>query len=229
MKNDYGFHLKGVTVNNKILSRFISMEELPVQRIKLFPSSGRYWKWFEINEKKYVINLHQNILFYFFPFLLYLMPLNCYEIESDADLKRVSQLKKANVPFIYIGCSSGLMELISKMKIGIIIPPIISVVLAIIVGISITNVIKTDNQAMQVKIVRKEKIRIHPCEFGESLKMLFCYCFIILVLGTGIRILYDNSNNIFWFCCLVLWIYFISIGTPAFVRGQLKIKFLDCD
>lgn len=44
MKNDYGFHLKGVTVNNKILSRFISMEELPVQRIKFFPGSGRYWK-----------------------------------------------------------------------------------------------------------------------------------------------------------------------------------------
>lgn len=189
------------------------MEELSVQRIKFFPGAGRYWKWFEINDKKYAIDLHQNILFYFFPFLLYLMPLNCYEIEGNADLKRISQLKKANVPFIYIGCSSGLMELISKMKIGI----------------SITNVIKTDNQAIQVKVIRKEKIKVYPCEFGEFFKMFFCYCFIILALGTGIRILYDNSNNIFWFCCLVLWVYFISIGTPAFVRGLLKIKFFDCD
>ena len=209
--------------------KYILMEELSVQRIKFFPGSGRYWKWFEINDKKYAINLHQNMLFYFFPFLLYLMPLNCYEIESDADLKRVSQLKKANVPFIYIGCSSGLMELISKMKIGITIPPIISIILAIIVGISITNVIKTDNQAMQVKVIRREKIKVYPCEFGESLKMLFCYCFIILALGTGIWILYDNSNNIFWFCCLVLWVYFISMSTPMFVRKQLKIKFLGCD
>lgn len=111
------------------------------------------------------------------------------------------------------------------MKIGITIPPIISIILAIIVGISITNVIKTDNQAMQVKVIRKEKIKIYPCEFGEFLKMFFCYCFIILVLGTSIWILSDNSDNIFWFCCLVLWVYFISMSTPMFVRGQLKIKF----
>ena len=157
------------------------------------------------------------------------MPLNCYEIESDASLKRASQLKKTNIPFIYIGCSSGLMELISKMKIGITIPPIISIILAIIVGISITNVIKTDNQAMQIKVIRKEKIKIYPCEFGEFLKMFFCYCFIILALGTIIWILSDNSDNIFWFCGLVLWVYFISISTPMFVRRQLKIKFLDCN
>ena len=75
------------------------MGELLMQRIKFFPGSGRYWKWFEINDKKYAINLHQNILFYFFPFLLYLMPLNCYEVESDASLKRASQLKKNEYSF----------------------------------------------------------------------------------------------------------------------------------
>lgn len=67
------------------------------------------------------------------------------------------------------------MELVNELNIGKLIPPIISIALAVILGILIRIKVKLKNQTFHEEIIRKVKVRIflHECKKNINFFILF--------------------------------------------------------
>lgn len=103
----------------------------------------------------------------FLSFLLYCFPLTCYEVKKDKEWKK-PKIVKININILYgaglIGSSLVFMELVNELNIGNLI--IISIALAVILGILIRIKVKLKNQTFHEEIIRKVKVRIflHECK-----------------------------------------------------------------
>ena len=58
--------------------------------LKIGPT--KEWSFFKINDRLFMINKEQNILYILFPFLMWIFPLKCYEVKNDLNFSK--NLKK---------------------------------------------------------------------------------------------------------------------------------------
>lgn len=171
-------------------------------KVELNPGPIPYQAWFEIRDKRYLIDIRKNLLIFIFPFLIYVLPLKCYEVQKDEEwIKRRPQIKfNASSGMGGIGLvvgSDAVMSFIEKINIKINISPIIWVALSIIVGIWCIK-FATPQRNVREEILRVTKIKILPYEFGNTIKILFMYLFFIMFFIGTILALYQNPGNIFF-------------------------------
>ena len=189
-----------------------------------------YYCWFGIGNRRYVIDIGQNILFWIFPFLMYIVPLKCYMIHSNENWKNKKKNKKNlsgtwGVICGLIGSSSFFTYLINHMDIGINIPPVISIITAVIIGFAIAIVVEhKEKKYKNGEIVR---LRVYQDDYTDYIKQLLRHFFILLMTCVAIGILHDNPGNIYWFLGVVFLIWLLSLAGSSCLIEKVKIKFIN--
>lgn len=201
-----------------------------MKKTKILVDPVLYYSWFKVDHKRYVINIGQNILFWIFPFLMYIFPLKCYEVQNNEDWKKKKK-KKNNLLYGNLGVICGLIgsstfftHLINCMDIGINVPPIISIIIAISVGFTI--VITMERKGKKYETRRVVRVQVHPDDFTETVKQFFGHVFFLLATCVSINILYANPGNIYWFLGVVFLIWLLSLTGSSCLIGKVKVKLL---
>lgn len=196
-------------------------------KVNLRIGPTKEWSFFKINDRLFMINKEQNILYILFPFLMWIFPLKCYEVKNDLSFSRNLKKKKLDVkvPLIYI-TPGILLNFIDKLNVGIHIPALISISLAIILVIFIWFKKRTK---LKSKIIQEYKVRIYPDGFYDGCDNLSGYCMFLLGLGISIGFLYRNPNNLWWFMSVGMMLFAVLFSSLVFLCGNMKVKFLNCN
>lgn len=193
------------------------------EKVTLYAGPVAYKSWFTYNNRRFVIDLDQNWIFIIFPFLFYIFPLNCYEVESEENWEKRQRKEMSIAPFIYIS-PAILMEFINSLTVNINVMPLFPVILAILTAFIIRMCLR---KKLNGRIIRKIRIRVIPNDFGENMLMFLLYtAFFAFSIGM-LSVLYANPNNLYWFfgSVLICWGFFIS--GSSMMHGKIKVKFLD--
>ena len=198
-------------------------ENVLKEKVTLYAGPVAYKSWFTYNNRRFVIDLDQNWIFIIFPFLFYIFPLNCYEVESEEDWEKRQRKEMSIAPFIYIS-PAILMEFINSLTVNINVMPLFSVILAVLTAFIIRMCLR---KKLNGRIIKKIKIRIVPNDFGENMLMFLVYIVFFAFSMGMLSVLYDNPNNLYWFLgsVLICWGFFIS--GSSMMHGKIKVKFLD--
>lgn len=106
-------------------------EKILKEKVTLYAGPVAYKSWFTYNNRHFVIDLDQNWIFIIFPFLFYVFPINCYEVESEDNWEKRQRKKTSVAPFVYIS-PAILTGIISSLTINVSVMPLFSVILAIL-------------------------------------------------------------------------------------------------
>ena len=183
-----------------------------------------YKSWFTYNNRRFVIDLDQNWIFIIFPFLFYIFPINCYEVESEENWEKRQKKEMSIAPFIYIS-PAILMEFINSVTVNVNVIPLLSVILAVLTAFIIRMCLR---KKLNGRIIRKLRIRVIPNDFGENMLMFLVYVATLAFCILALSILYANPNNLYWYLgsVLICWLFFISSASSV-MHGKIKVKFLD--
>ena len=164
------------------------------EKIHIYSGPIIYRNYFLYNNRMFIIDANKNFFFIAFPFLMFLFPIRCYEVERDT--VEFSKKRKNTILFPIIAVNSAFLEnIVSYMVINVSISPYISIIFAIATAF----LIRTKIEKLNVKIVKSHKIRIIPTDFMDVAIYSFVYiCLWGFIVGVTI-ILFNNPNNIFWF------------------------------
>lgn len=169
----------------------------------------------------FIIDVNKNFFFIAFPFLMFLFPIRCYEVERDT----VEFSKRKNIIFFpIIAVNAAFLEnIVNYMVINVSISPYISIMFAIATAF----LIRIKIEKLNVKIIKSRKIRIIPTDFMDVAIYSFVYiCLWGVIVGVTI-ILFNNPNNIFWFMGELLCFWLLFASGENFIRGNAKVKFLN--
>ena len=163
------------------------------EKIHIYSGPIIYRNYFLYNNRMFIIDANKNFFFIAFPFLMFLFPIRCYEVERDT--VEFSKKRKNTILFPIIAVNSAFLEnIVSYMVINVSISPYISIIFAIATAF----LIRTKIEKLNVKIVKSHKIRIIPTDFMDVAIYSFVYiCLWGFIVGVTI-ILFNNPNNIFW-------------------------------
>lgn len=191
------------------------------EKIHIYSGPIIYRNYFLYNNRMFIIDANKNFFFIAFPFLMFLFPIRCYEVERDT--VEFSKKRKNTVLFPIIAVNSAFLEnIVSYMVINVSISPYISIIFAIATAF----LIRTKIEKLNVKIVKSHKIRIIPTDFMDVAIYSFVYiCLWGFIVGVTI-ILFNNPNNIFWFMGELLCFWLLFASGENFIRGNAKVKFL---
>ena len=168
----------------------------------------------------FIIDADKNFFLIAFPFLMFLFPIKCYEVERDT----VEFSKRKNIIFFpIIAVNAAFLEnIVNYMVINVSISPYISIMFAIA-----TAFLRIKIEKLNVKIIKSRKIRIIPTDFMDVAIYSFVYiCLWGVIVGVTI-ILFNNPNNIFWFMGELLCFWLLFASGENFIRGNAKVKFLN--
>lgn len=191
------------------------------EKIHIYSGPIIYRNYFLYNNRMFIIDANKNFFFIAFPFLMFLFPIRCYEVERDT--VEFSKKRKNTILFPIIAVNSAFLEnVVSYMVINVSISPYISIIFAIATAF----LIRTKIEKLNVKIVKSHKIRIIPTDFMDVAIYSFVYiCLWGFIVGVTI-ILFNNPNNIFWFMGELLCFWLLFASGENFIRGNAKVKFL---
>lgn len=191
------------------------------EKIHIYSGPIIYRNYFLYNNRMFIIDANKNFFFIAFPFLMFLFPIRCYEVERDT--VEFSKKRKNTILFSIIAVNSAFLEnIVSYMVINVSISPYISIIFAIATAF----LIRTKIEKLNVKIVKSHKIRIIPTDFMDVAIYSFVYiCLWGFIVGVTI-ILFNNPNNIFWFMGELLCFWLLFASGENFIRGNAKVKFL---
>lgn len=191
------------------------------EKIHIYSGPIIYRNYFLYNNRMFIIDANKNFFFIAFPFLMFLFPIRCYEVERDT--VEFSKKRKNTILFPIIAVNSAFLEnIVSYMVINVSILPYISIIFAIATAF----LIRTKIEKLNVKIVKSHKIRIIPTDFMDVAIYSFVYiCLWGFIVGVTI-ILFNNPNNIFWFMGELLCFWLLFASGENFIRGNAKVKFL---
>lgn len=191
------------------------------EKIHIYSGPIIYRNYFLYNNRMFIIDANKNFFFIAFPFLMFLFPIRCYEVERDT--VEFSKKRKNTILFPIIAVNSAFLEnIVSYMVINVSISPYISIIFAIATAF----LIRTKIEKLNVKIVKSHKIRIIPTDFMDVAIYSFVYiCLWGFIVGVTI-ILFNNPNNIFWFMGELLCFWLLFASGENFIRGNAKVKFL---
>ena len=191
------------------------------EKIHIYSGPIIYRNYFLYNNRMFIIDANKNFFFIAFPFLMFLFPIRCYEVERDT--VEFSKKRKTTILFPIIAVNSAFLEnIVSYMVINVSILPYISIIFAIATAF----LIRTKIEKLNVKIVKSHKIRIIPTDFMDVAIYSFVYiCLWGFIVGVTI-ILFNNPNNIFWFMGELLCFWLLFASGENFIRGNAKVKFL---
>ena len=194
------------------------------EKVTLYMGPVAYKSWFTYNNRSCVIDLDQNLIFIIFPFLFYIFPINCYEVESEENWEKRQKKEMSIAPFIYIS-PAILMEFINSLTVNVNVMPLLSVILAVLTAFIIRMCLR---KKLNGRIIRKLRIRVIPNDFGENMLMFLVYVATLAFCILALSILYANPNNLYWFLgsVLICWLFFISSASSV-MHGKIKVKFLD--
>lgn len=190
------------------------------EKIHIYSGPMIYRNYFLYNNRMFIIDANKNFFFIAFPFLMFLFPIRCYEVERDT----VEFSKRKNIIlFPIIAVNAAFLEnIVNYMVINVSISPYISIMFAIATAF----LIRTEIGKLNVKIVKSRKIRIIPTDFMDVAIYSFVYiCLWGFIVGVTI-ILFNNPNNIFWFVGELLCFWLLFASGENFIRGNAKVKFL---
>lgn len=192
------------------------------EKIHIYSGPIIYRNYFLYNNRMFIIDANKNFFFIAFPFLMFLFPIRCYEVERDT--VEFSKKRKNTILFPIIAVNSAFLEnIVSYMVINVSISPYISIIFAIATAF----LIRTKIEKLNVKIVKSHKIRIIPTDFMDVAIYSFVYiCLWGVIVGVTI-ILFNNPNNIFWFMGELLCFWLLFASGENFIRGNAKVKFLN--
>lgn len=197
--------------------------------VELFPGPIPYQTWFEIEDKRYLIDIKNNILLLFFPFLIYVLPMKCCEVQKKEWEKRQPKIKfKSYSGVAGLGLFTGspfFMNLIEKMNIGINIPPLISIVFSIMVGFISMELLTARHKKVNEKVLKNIKIRIYPHDFNKEIRFIFLYSASLLVVAVLVCIVYENPGNVFWIWGLSLFTWIFCSCRAFILFGKVNVKF----
>ena len=180
-----------------------------------------YRNYFLYNNRMFIIDADKNFFLIAFPFLMFLFPIKCYEVERDT----VEFSKRKNIIFFpIIAVNAAFLEnIVNYMVINVSISPYISIMFAIATAF----LIRIKIEKLNVKIIKSRKIRIIPTDFMDVAIYSFVYiCLWGVIVGVTI-ILFNNPNNIFWFMGELLCFWLLFASGENFIRGNAKVKFLN--
>ena len=191
------------------------------EKIHIYSGPIIYRNYFLYNNRMFIIDANKNFFFIAFPFLMFLFPIRCFEVERDT--VEFSKKRKNTILFPIIAVNSAFLEnVVSYMVINVSISPYISIIFAIATAF----LIRTKIEKLNVKIVKSHKIRIIPTDFMDVAIYSFVYiCLWGFIVGVTI-ILFNNPNNIFWFMGELLCFWLLFASGENFIRGNAKVKFL---
>ena len=194
------------------------------EKVTLYMGPVAYKSWFTYNNRRFVIDLDQNWIFIIFPFLFYIFPINCYEVESEENWEKRQKKEMSIAPFIYIS-PAILMEFINSVTVNVNVIPLLSVILAVLTAFIIRMCLR---KKLNGRIIRKLRIRVIPNDFGENMLMFLVYVATLAFCILALSILYANPNNLYWYLgsVLICWLFFISSASSV-MHGKIKVKFLD--
>ena len=194
------------------------------EKVTLYMGPVAYKSWFTYNNRRFVIDLDQNWIFIIFPFLFYIFPINCYEVESEENWEKRQKKEMSVAPFIYIS-PAILMEFINSLTVNVNVMPLLSVILAVLTAFIIRMCLR---KKLNGRIISKLRIRVIPNNFGENMLMFLVYVATLAFCILALSILYANPNNLYWFLgsVLICWLFFISSASSV-MHGKIKVKFLD--
>lgn len=191
------------------------------EKIHIYSGPIIYRNYFLYNNRMFIIDVNKNFFCIAFPFLMFLFPIRCYEVERDT----VEFSKRKNIIFFpIIAVNAAFLEnIVNYMVINVSISPYISIIFAIATAF----LIRTKIEKLNVKIVKSHKIRIIPTDFMDVAIYSFVYiCLWGVIVGVTI-ILFNNPNNIFWFMGELLCFWLLFASGENFIRGNAKVKFLN--
>lgn len=197
-----------------------------MKKVSMYIGPVRYKSWFKYDNRKFVIDVDQNILFYIFPFLIYIIPLKCYEIESDEKfVKKGFKTMKSMGGVATVGLTGATTEAISKaLTINVSILPIIPISIGVIVAIIVIIILKDDD--MPGKVKRMYKVRVLPGGLYEELFKILMYFISIITVFLLMYILCQEPNNLFWFIALVLLTLAVLCCPQITLSGRMRVKFI---
>lgn len=179
--------------------------------------------WFELDSKHFVIDADQNYLFFFFPFLIYLLPLRCYEVTDvskwearwphEKNIKIIFSLIISMVGLLFVNCITDSKNITGKIAVGY----------TIIVIFILRFVTKPKFKG---KIIKKYKIRIYPREWRENVKLVLAYVDVSFFFIGCLWTLSQNPFSYLWFVGSLIFGTGVSICNVAFLQGKVKIKFV---
>ena len=190
------------------------------EKIHIYSGPIIYRNYFLYNNRMFIIDADKNFFFIAFPFLMFLFPIRCYEVERDT----VEFSKRKNIIFFpIIAVNAAFLEnIVNYMVINVSISPYISIMFAIATAF----LIRIKMEKLNVKIIKSRKIRIIPTDFMNVAIYSFVYiCLWGVIVGVTI-ILFNNPNNIFWFMGELLCFWLLFASGENFIRGNAKVKFL---
>ena len=191
------------------------------EKIHIYSGPIIYRNYFLYNNRMFIIDVNKNFFFIAFPFLMFLFPIRCYEVERDT----VEFSKRKNIIFFsIIAVNAAFLEnIVNYMVINVSISPYISIMFAIATAF----LIRIKIEKLNVKIIKSRKIRIIPTDFMDVAIYSFVYiCLWGVIVGVTI-ILFNNPNNIFWFMGELLCFWLLFASGENFIRGNAKVKFLN--
>lgn len=191
------------------------------EKIHIYSGPIIYRNYFLYNNRMFIIDANKNFFFIAFPFLMFLFPIRCYEVERDT----VEFSKRKNIIFFpIIAVNAAFLEnIVNYMVINVSISPYISIIFAIATAF----LIRIKIEKLNVKIIKSRKIRIIPTNFMDVAIYSFVYiCLWGVIVGVTI-ILFNNPNNIFWFMGELLCFWLLFASGENFIRGNAKVKFLN--
>ena len=191
------------------------------EKIHIYSGPIIYRNYFLYNNRMFIIDADKNFFLIAFPFLMFLFPIKCYEVERDT----VEFSKRKNIIFFpIIAVNAAFLEnIVNYMVINVSISPYISIMFAIATAF----LIRIKIEKLNVKIIKSRKIRIIPTDFMDVAIYSFVYiCLLGVIVGVTI-ILFNNPNNIFWFMGELLCFWLLFASGENFIRGNAKVKFLN--
>lgn len=191
------------------------------EKIHIYSGPIIYRNYFLYNNRMFIIDADKNFFLIAFPFLMFLFPIKCYEVERDT----VEFSKRKNIIFFpIIAVNAAFLEnIVNYMVINVSISPYISIMFAIATAF----LIRIKIEKLNVKIIKSRKIRIIPTDFMDVAIYSFVYiCLWGVIVGVTI-ILFNNPNNIFWFMGELLCFWLLFASGENFIRGNAKVKFLN--
>ena len=100
------------------------------EKIHIYSGPIIYRNYFLYNNRMFIIDANKNFFFIAFPFLMFLFPIRCYEVERDT--VEFSKKRKNTILFPIIAVNSAFLEnVVSYMVINVSISPYISIIFAI--------------------------------------------------------------------------------------------------
>lgn len=191
------------------------------EKISILGGPIIYHNYFLYNNRMFIISTDKNFLFIMFPFLMFLFPIKCYEVESDT--VKFSPKKKFNFFPIIIVNAAFVENIVNCMTINVLISPYISIILAVVAAF----LIRIKNEKINARIVKIRKIKVTPTDFKSLAIYFFAYIclwgFIVLITA----ILFNNPNNIFWFIGELLCFWLLFASGENFIRGDANFQFLN--